>query len=300
MKKSVTLASKMHKRFDTFDMVNTVVMIVVTLIFALPILHIFSVSFSGPVPAAGNMVLFWPKDITLENYRIAFLTNDLKYPLILSLIRVVLGTSVNLVLVLLSAYPLSKNNKEFPGRTVYAGFYIFLLVFNGGLIPGYLLMKELHLLDTIWGLSIVGAIPIFHVVLVMNFFRQLPKEIEEAAMIDGANHFQVFLRICLPLSTPSLATITMMAILRHWNDWYSGLVFMSSNNYPYATYLKTLLTLLNKDVGMNSNMERMMQGTSYRALKMCYIVIAMLPIIFVFPFLQKHVRKGLTIGSVKG
>lgn len=288
------------KKYTLFDVLVAILMIALILIWLLPFVHILAVSFSGKEMAAANRVLFLPRSFTLENYRVAFKNTDVARPLALSLFRVVVGTLINLTLVILAAYPLSKDKSRFPGRGIYAGFFIFAMVFNGGLIPGYLLLKALHLLNTPWGLALIGSVQIFYVILLMNFFRQIPADIEEAAMIDGSGPFCTLMRIYLPLAVPSIATITMMAIMRHWNDWFSGLVYMSSNNYPYATYLKTLLDLLNSGSTMNSEMSRMMATTSYRGLKMCYIVIAMLPIMCVFPFLQKHVKKGLTIGSVKG
>jgi len=216
--------------------------------------------------------------------------------------RVVLGGALNFLMTVLMAYPLSKQTRDFPARTYYIWYVVFALLFNGGLIPWYITIKSLHLLDTIWALVLPQAVPVFNVILLMNFFRSLPRELEEAAWMDGAGPWYILWRIYVPLSLPALATVTLFSMVWHWNSFFDGLIVMNNpRNYPLQTYIQQLVLQVN---GTNisqmtpDQIARIMQ-TSGATLNAAKLIIAMIPILAVYPFLQRFFIKGIVLGSVK-
>jgi putative aldouronate transport system permease protein len=196
-------------------------------------------------------------------------------------------------------YALSKEVKDFRMRTVYAWYFVFTILFSGGLIPWYLTIKYTHLLDTIWALVIPGAVTVFNVILLLNFFRGLPKELEESSFIDGASHWTTLWKISLPLSMPSIATVTLFTVVGHWNSWFDGLMLMNSpSHYPLATYLQT--AVIQQDfANMRAEDVKTLSQISDRTTRAAQIFIGALPIIAAYPFLQKYFMTGLVMGSVK-
>jgi putative aldouronate transport system permease protein len=174
------------------------------------------------------------------------------------------------------------------------------MLFNGGLIPWYMTIKTLGLIDTFWALVLPGAIPVFSVILLLNFFRGIPKEIEEAALIDGCTHWRILWRIFLPLSAPAIATITLFALVGHWNSWFDGLILMNkTEHYPLQSYLQTLVISFDLKI-MNVKEAELLSQINNRTLKASQIFLAALPIMLTYPFLQKYFMKGIVMGSVKG
>ena len=288
--------SASYKVFQTF---NYIVMTLMILLCALPLWHILMISLSAPGPAAANEVGLWPVGFMFENYSYALSQQGIVQPFITSVKRLVLGVLMNMAMVILAAYPLSKDKKDFPGKTAYSWIFIFVMLFNGGIIPNYVLIKTLGLIDSIWALVLPGAVSVFYMIILLNFFRQLPKELEEAAFIDGASHFHTLISIYLPLSIPSIATLTLFAAVGHWNSWFDGLIYMRDpSRYPLTTYMQSLLSQLQR-MTSSRDAERL-AFTSRRGLMMAYIVITLIPIMAMYPFLQKYVRSGLVLGSVKG
>ena len=156
---------------------------------------------------------------------------------LISVLRVLTGTSLNIVLIILTAYPLSKSPQVFKGRTILIWFFVFAMLFDGGLIPSFLVVRSLGLLNTLGALILPNAVPIFSVILMMNFFRDVPKELEESAVIDGASHWRVLWHIYIPLSLPAIATLTLFSAVNHWNAWFDGLIYMTDTaNYPMQTF----------------------------------------------------------------
>lgn len=262
-------------------------------------LHIISIAFSEKGPANANQISIYPIGFTLDAIKQAINDQYLGITLLNSMKRLVLGVGINMVLIILTAYPLSKTSKEFPARNVFSIFVIFTMLFNGGLVPNYLLVKDLGLMDTIWALVLPTALPVYLCVILMNFFRQLPKEIEEAAFIDGASHFRTLVIIYLPLVLPALTTICLFATINHWNAWFDGIIYTrKAQNYPYTSYLRYMIQRIDK-VASVEEMERM-EITGQRPLKMAYVLVSVIPVFILYPILQKYVKSGLTIGSVKG
>jgi putative aldouronate transport system permease protein len=212
--------------------------------------------------------------------------------------RVVLGLGVNMLLTIITAYPLSKETSAFKWRTLYVWIFVFTILFGGGLIPWYMTIKATGLLNSIWALVIPGAVPVFNIILLLNFFRGLPKELEEAALIDGAGHWTIMWRLFVPLSLPALATISLFTVVGHWNAWFDGMILMKSTaDYPLQTYLRSVI--IAQDFTNFSSLSELNE-ISDRTAKAAQIFLGSLPILLVYPFLQKFFIKGIVLGSVKG
>ncbi|MBP1976990.1 carbohydrate ABC transporter permease [Cohnella thailandensis] len=203
-----------------------------------------------------------------------------------------------MLLTLLIAFPLSKES-VLKFRTGYVWYFVFTMLFSGGMIPGYLIVKNLGLIDSIWALVLPGAVPIFNVVLMLNFFRGLPKELEEAAFMDGAGYLTSLFRIYAPLSLPVLATTGLFTIVTHWNTWFDGLIFMNSmQHYPLSTYLQTVVVNMNLG-SMSLEQLQQFQVVNQQNAKAAQVFLSIVPIMAIYPFLQKYLVQGMVIGGVK-
>lgn len=267
----------------------------------LPLWYIVAISFSKASAVEGNMVSLIPIGFNTVAYE--EILTDAQYwrSFLISILRVILAVIINLVLTVSMAYALTKNNKQFHGRDIYMGILIFAMLFNGGMIPTYLAIKKYHLLNTIWALVLPGAVPIFNVILLMNFFLGIPKSLEEAAVLDGANPLQVLTRVYIPCSVPVLATVTLFSIVGSWNDFYSGLIYITRiENYPLMTYIQSL-TINMEEIIKHGTMEDIIRASqvSEQNLNAAKIVVAVIPLMLIYPFLQKYFITGIVIGSVK-
>jgi putative aldouronate transport system permease protein len=277
------------------------ILIALALLCLFPLLHVLAISFSSGNAAAAGQVVLWPVDFTTKAYEFALGRPEFGRAFWVSIQRVLIGTTVNMVLTVLVAYPLSKESSDFRWRTVYVWIFVLTMLFSGGLIPLYMVVRETHLLNSIWALILPNAVPVFNVVLLLNFFRGLPRELEEAALMDGASHWRILWEIYIPLSKPALATLTLFTVVFHWNSWFDGLIFMNSPAmYPLQSYLQTLLQqdlFQFSGTGMD---QRMLQMVSDQTLRAAQIFLAAIPILLVYPFLQRYFVKGIVLGSVKG
>ncbi|NLX76096.1 MAG: carbohydrate ABC transporter permease [Clostridiaceae bacterium] len=285
-----------------FAVFNYIILALAAFACLVPMLNVLAISFSSSSAAAAGYVKLWPVDFTLASYRYALGKREFLQSFLVSIRRVALGYIVNMILTISVAYPLSKDKSTFRARDYYAWFFIITMMFNGGLIPTFMTVRKLGLLDTLWALVLPGAVPVFNVILLMNFFRELPKEIEEAAYIDGASHWTTLFRIYLPLSLPSLATISLFVLVGHWNGWFDGMIYMNRpKNWPLQTYLRTIL--INPDLSHYQTSSEELAGlreVSERTFKSAQVFLGAAPILAVYPFLQKYFMKGLVMGSVKG
>lgn len=286
-----------------FNVVNMIFLISMTLICVLPFIHIFALSLSSELATSAGEVGLLPKEFSVEAYLFLLQKKDFFRAMGVSVIRVILGTIISMSVVILTAYPLSKENTKFKSRTIYVWFFAFTMFFSGGLIPTYMVMKSLNLLDTIWVLILPGALSVWNVVLLLNFFRQIPKELEEAALIDGAGQLTILIKVFLPIAVPSLATILLFTMVGHWNAWFDGVMYLNTpSKYPLQTYLSTIvldqnMTNLNS---MSPEQIKRMQEIGSLNLKSAQIFLGALPILCVYPFLQRFFVKGIVVGSVKG
>ena len=271
-----------------------IIIILLGLVCLLPLLNIVAISFSSSAAVEGNMVGLIPVGFSTAAYKKILEDSSVE--------RVVLALIINFVLIVLMAYPLSKTNAQFRGRNVYANLMIFAMLFNGGMIPTFLVVKSYGLLNTVWALVLPGAVPIFNVILVMNFFAAVPKELEEAAFIDGANPLQVLTKIFIPISKPVLATVSLFSIVGSWNDFYSGLIYMSkAAYYPLMTYIQSLQINV-EDLIKQGNLSAVVDSASLgnTNLNAAKIVIAVIPLLLIYPLLQRYFVSGIVVGSVKG
>ncbi|MFB3162487.1 carbohydrate ABC transporter permease [Neobacillus sp. 179-J 1A1 HS] len=283
-----------------FNGFNLFLLIFITLLCIYPVWYMLVVSFSDKAAVSAGQVFFWPKGFTLGAYKLILEDVQFFKSVGVSVTRVILGTITTFVVVVLMAYPLSKTSKEFKPRNIIMWTLIFAMLFNGGLVPWYMTMKTLGLTNSIWGLVLGGGLPVFNVILVMNFFRNLPKELEESAIMDGAGPWRILLNIILPLSKPVLATILVFTIVYHWNEFFQAMVLMTKNDqYPLQTYIRslTVVTDLSK---MDAESAKLLTSTSNQTLNAAKIFISMLPLLVIYPFFQKYFVKGITLGSVKG
>ncbi len=294
--------NKQTKGQKIFSVFNYIFIGIVCLACILPILNTLAISFSSPAEVSTGRVYLWPKGFTTMSYEFAMTSGKFLRAFQVSVLRCVLGISINLFMLVTTAYPLSKTKARFAARNVYMTFYVITMLFGGGLIPYYILVSQLGLLNSIWSLVLPLSVPVYSMVILMNFMRNLPGEIEEAAIIDGAGHFRVLFSIYLPILKPALATVGLFAFVYHWNDWFTGALFMHDPKlYPLQTYLQTLLVNF-KDILRQSGSDyytlllRMNEQTGRAA----QLFLGLVPILIVYPFLQKYFTKGLVVGSVKG
>ena len=268
----------------------------------LPLWNIVCISFSSSAAVAGNKVGLVPVQATLAAYEKIIGDSQFWRSFGISVLRVGIGLVLNLLLIILMAYPLSKSKSEFRARNIYMYLLVFAMLFSGGMIPIYLVVKELNLLNTIWALILPGAVPIFSVIMVMNFFMGIPKSLEEAARMDGATPMQVLWRIYVPCSKPSLATVALFSIVGNWNDFYSGLVYITKiKNYPVMTYIQSLSVNLEELIKAGSSSSALANAAevSNQNLNAAKIVVAVIPLLLIYPLLQKYLITGIVMGSVK-
>lgn len=294
----------MEKRKDktiksyTFMIINGIFLGLLAGVCLFPVIHIAAVSFSDQAAASANKVGIIPIGFNFASYYMVAKRTAFWAAFGVSIRRVILGVLINTILTVLTAYPLSKSVKEFPARRFYVWIFIFAMIFDGGLVPNYILVKNLGLFDTIWALVLPTAVPIYNIILTMNFMKQLPGTIEEAAVVDGATHMQRFTRIILPLSKPVIATVTLFSFLSHWNSWFDGKIYNNqTTNYPLQTYLQNLIS----SVDMTNASEAIENAlTNVKTLQAAQLVLTLLPILIIYLLLQKYFIKGITIGAVKG
>ena len=295
----MTYRTKSEKAFNVF---NYIFVIVVCLACFIPIVHILAVSFSAPHYVTANAVNLLPRGFTTEAYVFAFETGAFMRAFWVSVHRTILGVSINMFLMVTVAFPLSKSRDRFSARHLYMGFFALTMIFGGGIIPFYILIVDLGMLDTMWSLVVPGGLPVFSMLILMNFIRNLPAELEEAALMDGAGYMTVLFRILLPVLKPALATVALFAIVFHWNEWLLGMIFITTpENIPLQTYLQALLAnfqALMRQVGADPR--QMIGRLNEQTGRSAQLFLAMLPVLVIYPFLQKYFAKGLVIGSVKG
>lgn len=284
--------------YRLFTVLNYCILLLAGILCILPIIHILAISFSASAPANSHLVGLWPVDFNIESYTKTLNNPNFSRAFVISLGRTLLGTFMTMSVIILAGYALSKDASVFKSRNIYAWYFVFTMLFTGGMIPSYIIVRNLHLMDTIWALVLPGAVQVFNMILLMNFFKATPKEMEEAALIDGAGHFTVLFRVYLPLAMPSIATLSLFSIVGNWNAWFDGLLYINNyRNYPLATFLQTIIvqqdfSKLNPDVNELKNI-------SQRTVKAAQIFIGILPVLIVYPFLQRFFVKGIVLGAIK-
>ena len=284
-----------NKENIIFDTVVLLLVILVLAVCLVPFMYVLSASFSGPKPLTNGEVFLFPKDFTFNAY-----IKILQYPNFLhaygnTILYTVAGTALCLVMTILMAFPLA--HSKLKGHTFVMKLVIITMFFSGGLIPKFLLVNSLKLTNTVWAILLPSAINTFNLIVLINFFKTIPRELEEAALVDGMGWFGIMRNIFLPLSIPALATITLYYAVFFWNDWFNALIYVKSAKYPVMMILRNLVVgTMQLDVS-NAGGEG---DTVSIAMKCAVIVTSSVPIIVLYPFLSKYFVKGLTIGGVKG
>lgn len=282
----------------TFDTINVMFMLGLMFITLYPLYYIFIVSISdGHIVMRGD-ISFWPRGMNLDTYRLLLHDSAIIRAYGNTILYTVVGTMINLGCTILCAYPLSK--RDFYGRGFFTLMIVFTMFFSGGLIPSYLLVKQLHLINTMWALILPGAISAWNMIVMRTFFQGIPNELFESARIDGAHEFWVLFRIVLPLSLPIIVTISMFYAVGHWNSFFSALIYLDEKaKYPVQILLRNIVVM-----GQMSEQSQELSGP-YAAvtstnIKYAVIMIVVAPIVAVYPFIQKYFIKGVMIGSLKG
>jgi putative aldouronate transport system permease protein len=284
-----------------FEVLNYTGMIGLAILCILPIIHVAAVSFSAKAPAIAGFVKFWPVDFTLKTYEYVFGRQQFLTALWVSVRRVLAGLPINMLLVILTAYPLSKTREEFRGRAFFSWFFIITMYINGGLIPTFMVVRYTGLIDSFWALIIPNALNIFNMLIVMNYMRNsIPREVEESAIVDGAGYWRTLAQIVLPLSTPVLATVGLFFTIHHWNAWFDGILYMNkTEHYPLQSYLRSIVMEIDSSM-MEVIDDALFEALSDKTSKCAQIIMSIIPIVLVYPFAQRYFISGITLGSVKG
>lgn len=285
-----------------FVIVNAVLLTLVLIAVLYPLWFVLIASISDTAAVLTGKVWLWPRDFTLAGYKIVLQNGELLRSYGNTVLYTAMGTAINLVLTVMAAYPMSR--RDYRGRNALMAFIVFTMFFSGGMIPTYLLVKDLGMLNTIWALVIPNAVSVWNIIIMRTFFQQtLPYEIQEAAQIDGCSDIKILLRIVLPLSKPILAVMVLFYAVGHWNAFFNALIYLTDRDlYPLQLILREILIQGQMASMMESGdttgmARRIMEAES---IKYAVVIIANLPVLLLYPFLQKYFVKGVLVGSLKG
>ncbi|OBZ14716.1 sugar ABC transporter permease [Bacillus sp. FJAT-27264] len=302
MKKASIFSTGMEK---TVDVINYGLLILLSLSILLPLINVLALAFNVGSDAAKGGIYFWPREFTLENFREVFNQSNILNGFMISIFRTVVGTFLSVILTSMAAYALK--SRTLPGHKQLTFLIFFTMLFSGGIIPYYIVLKNLSLTNSIWVYIIPALYSVWNMLIMRSFFQQTPEGLEEAARIDGCSDFGIFFRIIVPVSKPVFATIALFNAVEHWNDWFTGAFYVRDSNLkPLSTVLQEMLTKQQAlaDTLMKASNPAQLQmidkiqvtGTS---LKMATIIIVITPILMIYPLLQKYFAQGVMIGSIK-
>ncbi|WP_135557555.1 carbohydrate ABC transporter permease [Paenibacillus cymbidii] len=284
-----------------FTIVNTTVLLLIFASVLYPLLYIVSSSFSSSSAVISGRVVLWPVEPTLDGYAAVFKEHRIWSGFGNTLIYTFAGTAINVVITIMAAYPLSR--KDLAGRGVLMFVFMFTMLFTGGIIPTYLLVKAIGILDTRWALLLPGALGVFNMIIMRTYFMTtIPDELLEAAQLDGCSDWKFLRRIVLPLSGPILAVVTLFYAVGHWNQFFNALIYLKNQHlYPLQIVLRDILIRNDIDASLLSDAEDSAKEQGLRdLLKFSLIVVATFPVLLFYPFVQKHFVKGVMVGSLKG
>ncbi|HIZ52588.1 MAG TPA: carbohydrate ABC transporter permease [Candidatus Enterococcus avicola] len=294
----------MKEKFGVRHFIIYTIVILLALSCLIPMINVIATSLSSSEAVSANQVKLLPVDFTWAAYERIVSDSQFWRSFSISVFRVIASLVLNLVIIVTMAYPLSKSTKVFHSRKLFMNIMIFAMLFSGGMIPTYLVVRNLGLLNSVWALILPGAVPIGNVILVMNFFRGIPKSLEESSLIDGANPWQILTKIYIPMSLPSLATVSLFSIVGSWNDFFSGLIYMTkTENYPLMTYIQSLTInvaeTIQKSTNLSTEQLQSLLAVSDKNLNAAKIVVAVIPLLVIYPLLQKYFVQGIVVGAVK-
>jgi putative aldouronate transport system permease protein len=282
-----------------FDVLNVLLMITICFVTIYPIWFVLVNSFNDGMDAMQGGIYWLPRQFSLDNYKAVFTNTGILQALWITVAKTLIGTVVHVFFTAMVAYALSK--KQLIGRKVYLALGLITLFFSGGLIPYYLLLRDLGLLNNFLVYIIPAAFSFYDLIIFTAFFREMPVSLEEAAMIDGANEFKIFLKVIIPLSMPVFATIALFHGVYQWNDYFTGIIFVNDSNLqPIQTYLFRIVAQSSGNQMSNLTATGVVKTTTSSSIKLATMVVTTAPIVCVYPFLQKYFVKGMMLGGVKG
>jgi putative aldouronate transport system permease protein len=285
----------MKRKINLFDVINIIILLAVAFVTFYPLLYIVSVSFSDTLYIVQNKIRFFPKGFNLEAYK--FIIKDPRIPraYINTIVYTAVGTLINLLMTSLAAYPLSKSG--FFGRKFFMSAIVFTMFFSGGLIPNFIIVQKLGMVDSIWALVIPNAIWTMELLILKSFYESIPASLYESAIIDGASEYRILFTIILPLSKAALASIGLFYFMGHWNSFFIPMIYLNdAKKYPLQLVLREMLIF---DTAKESNLIDQSAMTP-EAMKNATIFISMVPVMIIYPFAQKYFVKGVMVGSIKG
>ena len=280
------------------DWLITVFLLALAALSLLPLISTLAISLSSKEAVSGGLVSLWPVDFNLLSYQYIITDGSFWRAFGISIARVTVGGLLNFALTVLTAFPLSRTVKAFPMRNVFMWMMVAGMILSVGVVPWYLTISRYGLIDSFWALVVPTALPIWNVIIMMNFFRNMPKELDEAARMDGANPWQLLWHVYLPTSLPAMATVTLFSIVGHWNSFFDGLILMNDPaNYPLQTYIQQLV--IAQRTALSGGQAQLLGRLSNNTLNAAKLFVAMIPILLVYPFLQRYFIRGLMLGAVK-
>lgn len=278
---------------------NYALLTVITCISLFPLLNILALSFSSNSAAAAGWVTVLPVDFTLDSYAYILKNPEFFRAFGISVLRVIIGTAISMTVTVLSAYAMSQDQLRFHARKVYRWIFLITMVFSGGMVPLFMVIRTLGLYNTFWALVLPTAVAPFNIILMQNFFKGLPYALTESAQLDGASHFRILFSIYLPVSLPSLATVGLFIMVGHWNSWFDGMIYLSDTDlYPLQTYLRNVIQSVDV-ASLDITTVDALKDVNQRTVTAAQIFISIVPVMIVYPFLQKYFISGMTLGSVK-
>ncbi|MGO4936025.1 carbohydrate ABC transporter permease [Fundicoccus sp. Sow4_H7] len=279
-----------------FDIVNILFLVGFALLCLIPFINILATSFATPGEITTRSFILWPRTFTLDAYRYILSTPTIFRSIGVSLFVTVIGTSLSMVLTSFLAYGLSR--KYLHGRRMFNFLIVFTMLFSGGMIPSFLVVNSLGLIDSLWSLILPGAVSAYNMIIMRNFFQGIPDSLEESAKMDGAGHFKIFFNIILPLSLPSIATVSLFYAVNYWNTYQGAILYINDHTkWPVQVLLRQIVLVSS---GLNADATVVDVVPPAQSVKMAVIIIATLPMLIAYPFVQKYFVKGAMVGSVKG
>lgn len=290
------------KKINVFDIIIYFILVMIVIASLFPVLNTIAISLSNSSKASAGIVTVYPMGFNIDSYKKILQERMFFNAFGISVKRVILVTILSFIITILAAYPLSRERKEFRLRNIYMWFFVFTMMFGPGLIPSFLNIRELGLMGNIWALVLPSLVNQFLIILVINYFRSIPKEVDECSSIDGAGPWRKLFQIYVPLATPILATITLFIIVGQWNSFFDGLIYMNkTTQYPLQTYIQQMVITIDPErlLAGGGDITKIGAIVSNRTLNAAKLVVTMTPILIIYPALQKYFVTGIMLGSVK-
>ena len=293
------MIKSMTKEDRVFKYISNFIILITFILVLLPLLNLWSISLSGPTAIVSGKVFVWPVNFHINAYKYVLSSKQFFKSFEMSLMLALVGSFLGIVITIAAAYPLAK--RQLPGRNIILLAFVFTTMFSGGIIPSYMLIKSLGLFNKIWALILPGIGNVFNLLIAKSYFESIPEELEESAKIDGASYTKILFKIMIPIAVPMISVLTLFYAVGFWNEYFSARLYITnSTKMPLQLYLQTVISAANdptRDFGINKEMANTLIPQN---ITNATIMIAMLPIMLIYPFLQRYFISGIMVGSVKG